>query len=152
MFILKKKNYLKRSKFIDLADSNKIWSKSMTIPEIKELLDLLEKALSKYDFDIDNNFVVDGRRKNLKSSVEAILSKTDENITMNILDALFIFWEFVNNEYYTITSEATQRLNITKEEMDAMCMKYTESGIICLQEKDIILEMIQLIKNRTNEI
>ena len=39
MFVFKKKNYLKRTDFISSVDSNKIWSKSMTIPEIKMLLE-----------------------------------------------------------------------------------------------------------------
>ena len=37
----KKKNYLKRTDFINSVDSNKIWSKSMTLDEIKELLEHL---------------------------------------------------------------------------------------------------------------
>lgn len=39
MFRFKKKNYLKRTDFINLVDSNKIWLKLITIYEKKELLE-----------------------------------------------------------------------------------------------------------------
>jgi hypothetical protein len=48
MFGFKKKNYLKSTDFINLVDSNKIWSKSMTISEIKILLEHLEVELLRY--------------------------------------------------------------------------------------------------------
>ena len=41
MFGFKKKNYLKRTDFINSVDSNEIWSKTMTPSEIKELLGLM---------------------------------------------------------------------------------------------------------------
>ena len=67
---LKKKNYLKRTDFINFVDSNKIWSKSMTLDEIKELLEFLKNEISKYEFDIDKNFIMNSRRKGLKSNIE----------------------------------------------------------------------------------
>lgn len=56
MFFNKNKKYLKRLDFINLADSEKIWSKSMTLIEIKELLESLENEIQKYSFDNDKNF------------------------------------------------------------------------------------------------
>ena len=58
MFGFKKKNYLKRTDFINSVDSNKIWSKTMTPSEIKELLGKLETEISKYEFDTDKNFIM----------------------------------------------------------------------------------------------
>lgn len=82
MFIFKKKrNYLKRSDFINSVDSNKIWSKSMSLDEIKYLLEYLENEISKYEFDIDKNFIMNSRRKGLKEMIEARLQKTDVNVT-----------------------------------------------------------------------
>ena len=151
MFNFKTKNYLKRTDFINSVDSNKIWLKSMAIPEIKRLLEKLEIEISKHEYEIDKNFLMDGRRNYLRSNIEERLSRNDKFIKENILESLFNFWEFVNNEYYTITLEAVQRLNLTREEMENMCTEYTKSGIICEQEKDVILEMIQTIKKYINE-
>ena len=79
MFGFKKKNYLKRSDFISSVDSNKIWSKSMTIPEIYELLEKLETKISKYEFDTDKNFIMNNRRKGLKRMIEERLQKNEGN-------------------------------------------------------------------------
>ena len=63
MFGFKRKNYLKRTDFINSVDSNKICSKIMTSSEIKELLVKLETEISKYEFDADKNFIMNSRRK-----------------------------------------------------------------------------------------
>ena len=70
MFESKKNNYLKRDVFINSVDSNKIWSKSMALPEIKMLLEHLKYELSKYEFDTDKNFIMNSRRKGLKEMIE----------------------------------------------------------------------------------
>ena len=62
MFGFKRKNYLKRTDFINSVDSNKICSKIMTSSEIKELLVKLETEISKYEFDADKNFKKNDRR------------------------------------------------------------------------------------------
>lgn len=63
MFFNKNKKYLKRLDFINLADSEKIWSKSMTLIEIKELLESLENEIQKYSFDSDKNFIMNSRKR-----------------------------------------------------------------------------------------
>ena len=65
MFFNKNKKYLKRLDFINLADSEKIWSKSMTLIEIKELLESLENEIQKYSFDNDKNFIMNSKKKML---------------------------------------------------------------------------------------
>ena len=42
----------------------------MTLDEIKELLEHLKNEISKYEFDIDENFIMNSRRKILKSNIE----------------------------------------------------------------------------------
>lgn len=146
MFI-KKKNYLNRNDFINLVDSNKIWSKSMTMPEIKELLEYLENKISEYDFDTDKNFVMNSRRKGLKSKIEEQLLKNDKNISELILESLFNFWEFVNDEYFGNFISISRELELSIKELTNMDNEYRKKGIICIQEKEVILEMIQIIKN-----
>ena len=151
MFGFKKKNYLKRTDFINLVDSDKIWRKTMSLPEIKDLLEFFEKEISKYDFEEDKNFVMDSRREGLKNMIDERLTKYKTDKDDDVLESLFNFWEFVNNEYPAITVELLQRLKKSVVELDNMCKKYTENGIICKQEKDAILEMIQTIKKHINE-
>ena len=143
-------NYLKRETFINSIDSNKIWSKSMSMTEVKDLLDFLENELLKYNFTSDKNFIMDGRRNSLKTSIEARVSNNDENINEKVLESVFNFWEFVNNEYYTITLDSLEKLHLNRDEAERMCNEYAKSGIICLEEKNVILEMIQMIKKIIN--
>lgn len=145
MFGFKKKNYLKRTDFINSIDSNKIWSKTMTIDETKLLLEQLENELSKYDFDEDKNFIMNARRKVLKDNIIGRLNKPDIVIE-DILESLFNFWEFVQDEYSGDLILISKELNKPVQNLVHMDKAYREKGIICLQEKNIILEMIQLIK------
>lgn len=147
----KKKNYLKRTDFINSVDSNKIWSKSMTLDEIKELLEHLKNEISKYEFDIDENFIMNSRRKILKSNIEERLLKNEGNANELIADSLFNFWEFVGDEYPGNIISDVQELGISIKEFDAMDKAYRDKGIICIQERDAILEMIKTIKNHIDK-
>ena len=147
MFGFKKKNYLKRTDFINSVDSNKIWSKTMTPSEIKELLGKLETEISKYEFDTDKNFIMNNRRKCLKRMIEERLQKDKGNANELVADSLVNFWEFVGDEYPGNIISDVQELGISIKEFDAMDKAYREKGIICSQEKDIILDMIRTMKN-----
>ena len=50
----------------------------MSLSEVKELLEYLENEISKYEFAIDENFIMNSRRKLLKSVIEDQLSKMME--------------------------------------------------------------------------
>ena len=151
MFGFKKKNYLKRTDFINSVDSNKIWSKSMTIPEIKLLLEYLENELSKYEFDTDKNFIINNRRNGLKRAIEERLQKNNGDINEIISESLFNFWEFVGDEYPGNIISVVQEMGISIKEFDAMDKAYRDKGIICIQERDAILEMIKTIKNHIDK-
>lgn len=149
MFGFDKKNYLKRNDFINSVDSNKIWSKVMTTSEIKEVLEKLEIEISKHEFDEDKNFMMNSRRKTLKGMIEERLQKNEGNINELVSESLFNFWEFVGDEYPGgaggIMNDCRE-LGISIKEFDAMDKAYREKGIICFQEKEIILEMVKIIK------
>lgn len=151
MFGFKKKNYLKKTDFINSVDSNKIWSKSMTIPEIKLLLEYLENELSKYEFDTDKNFIMNNRRNGLKRAIEERLQKNNGDINEIISESLFNFWEFVGDEYPGNIISVVQEMGISIKEFDAMDKAYRDKGIICIQERDAILEMIKTIKNHIDK-
>lgn len=147
MFGFKRKKYLKRTDFINSVDSNKICSKIMTSSEIKELLVKLETEISKYEFDADKNFIMNSRRKCLKRMIEERLQKDRGNANELVADSLFNFWEFVGDEYPGNIISDVQELGISIKEFDAMDKAYREKGIICSQEKDIILDMIRIMEN-----
>jgi len=150
MFSFKKKNYLKRTDFINSVDSNKIWAESMTILEIKELLLNLENQMNKYDFDIDKNFIMNSRRKTLKSMIEEQLVKSEKNSAKLLSGSLFNFWEFVGDEYPGNIISDCKELGISMKDFIAMDNVYRKKDIICLQEKEEILEMIKIMLNYIN--
>ncbi len=130
---IKKRNYLSREELINSVDSNKIWSKSMTLSEIKELLEYLEIKISKYDFDIDKNFIMNSRRKELKSIIKERLLQNNNNINELVSESLFNFWEFVSDEYPGNFLLASEDLGLTIKELDTMDNEYRKKGIICSQ-------------------
>ena len=149
--IFKKKNYLKRTEFINSLDVNKIGSKSMTISETKELLKYLENKISKYEFNSDKTFIMNSRRKVLKSAIEERLLQNNRDINELVSESLFNFFEFVGDEYPGDIISDCRELGISIKEFDAMDNEYRKKGIICIQERDVILEIIQIIKNYINE-
>ena len=148
---IKRRNYLSREELINSVDSNKIWSKSMTLSEIKELLEYLEIKITKYDFDIDKNFIMNSRRKELKSIIKERLLQNNNNINELVSESLFNFWEFVSDEYPGNFLLASEDLGLTIKELDTMDNEYRKKGIICSQERDIILEIIMAIKTHINK-
>lgn len=150
----KKKNYLKRTELINSVDNNKIWTKSMTLIEIKELLEYLKKKIDEYEFDFDKNFIMNSRRKTLKSMIEERLLKNNRDINELVSESLFNFFEFISDEYPGGAGgimSTCKELGITIKEFDSMDNEYRKKGIICIQERDVILEIIQVIKNYINK-
>ena len=141
-----KKKFLNRKEFVNLVDSDEIWSKKMTLDKTKEMIEYLEKEMSKYYFEIDNNFIMNNRRKGLKSMIEERLLSKDDNINDVVSESLFNFWEFVNDEYAGNLSITSMELGLPLNEVIKRDNEYRIKGIICTQEKDIILEIMELLK------
>ena len=146
MFGFKKKNYLKRTDFINSTVDDKIWTKTMTIPEIKSVLERLENELSKYEYKIDKNFIMNRRRKILKEYIDERLQKVN-NINELASESLFNFFEFIEDEYPGNLLSTSKELAKPVRELETMDQAYRNKGIVCAQEKDVILEMIKTIKN-----
>lgn len=137
---------LKREDFINSVDSDKIWKKKLTIPEIKEVFNTLIGQLTQYDFSLDNDFFMNGRRRYCKDTIEKLMSKDDKNHN-DILDGLFAFWEFVGDEYAGTLYSASEELEIPVQKLEMMDQDYRKRGIICTQEKDIIIDLIKSIED-----
>ena len=54
MFKFRIKKYLKRTDFMNSVDTNKIWSKKVTIPETLDIIEQLENELANHKFKKDN--------------------------------------------------------------------------------------------------
>ena len=137
---------LKREDFINSVDSDNIWKKKLTIPEIKEVFNTLIGQLTQYDFSLDNDFFMNGRRRYCKDTIEKLMSKDDKNHN-DILDGLFAFWEFVGDEYAGTLYSASEELEIPVQKLEMMDQDYRKRGIICTQEKDIIIDLIKTIED-----
>ena len=142
---------LKREDFINSVDSDKIWKKKLTIPEIKEVFNTLIGQLTQYDFSLDNDFFMNGRRSYCKDTIEKLMSKDDKNHN-DILDGLFAFWEFVGDEYAGTLYSASEELEIPVQKLEMMDQDYRKRGIICTQEKDIIIDLIKSIEDGIKDI
>lgn len=142
----KKKKILKRIDFINLVESDKIWLKTMTKPQIKDLLEKLEKEISNYEFELNENFIMNSRRKFLKRMIDENAQENDGKDEI-ISESLFNFWEFVSDEYFGDFVLISKELGLSVQELKIRDEIYRKNGVICLQEKNIILEMIQQLKN-----
>lgn len=150
--IFNKKKYLKRSEFINFGDSDKIWSKKMTITDINNLLIYLEKQINMYDFEFDKNFIMNSRRKGLKSMIDERIVNSNGNANDNILESLFNFWEFINDEYFGDYISISKELGISVQDLTKMDDEYRKKGIICSQEKEMIIYIIRKLKDYISNI
>ena len=119
----------------------------MNVEDVLNLLNNLKQEISKYDFERDNNFIMNGRRKGLRDMIFERLNGSNNQYEENIKDSLFNLWEFVSDEYDGDLIFVSKELNLTLNDTINMCEKYRKKNIICLQEKDIILEIIRKIEN-----
>ena len=65
----------------------------------------------------------------------------------NIKESLFNLWEFASDEYNGSLFTASEKLDINIKKLEEMCKKYKEKNVICLQEKEVIIEIINKIIN-----
>ena len=124
---LKPKKLLKRKDFINSVDSKKIWSKSLNVEDVLNLLNNLKQEISKYDFDRDNNVIMTGRRKGLRDMIFERLNGSNNQYEENIKDSLFNLWEFVSDEYDGDLIFVSKELNLTLNDTINMCEKYRKN-------------------------
>lgn len=117
----------------------------MSVQEIKDLLQFLENEISNCIFEIDENFIMNSRRKVLKDNIMDRLNKS-EIVLEDVLESLFNFWEFIQDEYSGDLIIISKELNKSVQELVVMDEKYRSKGIICEQEKQVIMEIINILK------
>ena len=124
------------------------------VGRVDQLIHYCKNKIDEYEFDFDQNFIMNSRRKTLKSMIEERLLKNNRDINELVSESLFNFFEFVSDEYPGGAGgimSTCKELGITIKEFDSMDNEYRKKGIICIQERDVILEIIQVIKNYINE-
>ena len=118
----------------------------MSIQEIQNLLQIFENEISKCIYEIDENFIMNSRRKKLKDNIMNRLNKS-EIVLEDVLESLFNFWEFIQDEYFGDFIIISKELNKPVQELVNMDEKYRNKGIICEQEKQEIMEIINKLEN-----
>ncbi|MBE6156134.1 MAG: hypothetical protein E7161_00095 [Firmicutes bacterium] len=112
---------------------------------ISNLLLNIEKKLNNKSFKIDERFFTYCRRDFLRKEFTDKLNK--QNIQMNndyLIDAYFNLYDYVSNDTWISLSSIPN--GISAQEVIEKDNDYKKSGVICLQEKEILLEMIQELK------
>lgn len=145
LFNMKKK--LKREELLNSIDAKKFWNKSASTTEIKEMLNTLKDTINKHKYKTDKCFFKDSRREVLKDMI--LKRETNEE---SIKESLFNFMEYINCEYCGNSPRLAQELKIHQSKLMDIWDKYKEKGIICLEEKEDILEMINHIKNEISKL
>ena len=69
-----------------------------------------------------------------------------EIVLEDVLESLFNFWEFIQDEYSGDLIIISKELNKSVQELVDMDEKYRGKGIICEQEKQVIMEIINILK------
>lgn len=146
-----KKKFLNRNVLIHSVDSEKIWLKSLSADAILDLLNKLIDEISKYDFELDENFVMNGRRNGLKNLIFERISKANNQYEEILKESLFNLWEFIGDEYDGNLMEISKQLKLPLKKVIDMCEKYRLKNIICLQEKNIIIDIINEMKKYIKE-
>ena len=107
----------------------------------------LEEILNQYNCEYDDRFVTYGRRDFLKKELSKTLSEGKDNSKLSF--AFKDLYEYILCDTWISPSSVPNRelLQETIKKDDA----YREEGIICKQEKEILLDMILELKNAIKE-
>ncbi len=122
-----------------------MWNKNLDSQEYYKMLEEYADKLNSYEYKEDMNYLLNSRRRNCIETInEKILNKG------NITDIMWAFWEFINDEYGGFSS-LEDEYKKTRAELDNMDSEYRNKKIICLKEKEDILDLINKIKKYISE-
>jgi len=141
---------LKRKDLIDCCSSY-MWREDLTKEEVIEILNKYIELINKYDYAFDNDFIMDSRRLYEIERINYLTSKPFEEAIQGVDNMMHSFWEFISEEYCGTAYEEMEERGLSRDEVNNIWNRYKEKGIICLQEKEKILDMINVIKNYINK-
>jgi len=143
---------LNKQEILARKESNQIWTKTLTLEEIIILLDEIKKETSLYKFKFDKHFIMNSRRQTLKKIIYERLDDQNENNLKDIQESLFNLWEFIRDEYDGDIKQTSKIFKVPGKNIIKRCNKYRKKSIMCLQEKNIILEIITKIEKSSLKI
>ena len=122
--------------------------------DILNTLNQMEEIINNSEFESDDRFHVYGRRKFL---IEEFDEKINEKgNARSYIDAYYDISDFINFKIYSaMTGEEREQIlqsGLTIEETEQDLKAYLEEGIICLEEKDIIFDMIKRLKKELKNL
>jgi hypothetical protein len=114
-----------------------------------ELLNKLEEEINSYEYKSDSRFLTYGRRDFLYQEFNDYLNETIQNNRTKYFNALINLDEYIRAEssFFNPSQIPTEQRNkfhklLTKHD------EYNKSGIICEEEKNILLQMINEFKTK----
>lgn len=135
-----KKSFLKRNYIVKIIDRDPSFKSGVRLAHIMCSLDYLEKTLNNFKYKVDNRFVTFGRLNFLKKE---ILEKLYGN---DIYGAMINLDEIIRGESHMFSLQDIPNdgdFQMLLNKLD----KYYKDGYICQQEKEFILEVINIIKS-----
>ena len=133
---------LKRENLIKIRDNrNEMKKENITTEEYINYFNAIENEMKNHLFEIDNRFVTYGRRNFLQKEFNKFLNNNDyRNALMNLQEYMCDYTSFLTLADIP-QGETREFHSILKDNDD-----YFKDGIVCLQEKDIIIDMINKFK------
>lgn len=141
---------LKRKKLIRVIRN--FWKKYKSLEDRKDKIKIiyrylvkLEKILNKYSCEKDDRFVTYGRRDFLRNEFLLSLNEKDESNYDYLNVAFGDLYDYIMCDTWITKSSVTEKEsleNIIKEDN-----AYRDEGLICIQEKEILLDRICKFKD-----
>ena len=138
-----------------LIDFEKEWlsehpNKNENPQEYESLLDGLVDIISKHEYEEDNRFVTYGRRDFLRKEFTKYLNEETFSGRGKFNDAFVDLADYYSGDTWISSTSVPKELDLVKIRKEDS--EYREEGIICKQEKEIILEMIEEYRAKLNSL
>ena len=124
--------------------------KNYTKNDILEFLKRLRDEINKYKYYVSSNFITIGRRDFLRESLTKKLKFDYDDQEIKFQDSLGNIESYIYGEdyFHWLHHKYTKK---KFEHLLKINAKYRDKGIICLQEKNILLDMINEMEGYINE-
>lgn len=156
LFRIKHKKELKRSELCDkINDFSRINSLNGNDKDL-ELIKYIEKVMNLYKYKTNKDYLLIGRKKALMNELETILNEYDSNkyVFSKNSEMMRVLLQFITEGNRVYPEDVDKSLWKDGKYIDGkdfaklreITDRYTLNGIICLEEKNDIISMIQKVK------
>ncbi len=133
---------LTRKEILSLEDEASIWHMSLSDNDVLDLLNDFKTKLNDYAFNTDSDFVMNDRRVVLSENIDRFIETKESGYLQHALRAI---WEFISDDYGNSFKYIVAQTGDSFEMLKNADDRYRSRGIVCLEEKNIILELVQKI-------